>query len=160
MICSTFEDAGFRQNTLPAVGMFDVLEHVEDDAGFLRTLHETMIPDGRLYLTVPAYQWLWLAEDTYAGHFRRYTLSSLTSILNRAGFDVEFRSYMFSMAPIFVPDGASRTYCGSKRQLRARMRQKIMPRGLGPGYSIAFLPGSRTPSTTAALFLWGAVAWW
>lgn len=104
VICSTFEDAGFRQNTLPAVGMFDVLEHVEDDAGFLRTLHEAIVPGGRLYLTVPAYQWLWSAEDTYAGHFRRYTLSSLTSTLNGAGFDVEFRSYMFSIlpAPIFL----------------------------------------------------------
>jgi SAM-dependent methyltransferase len=104
VICSTFEDAGFRQNTLPAVGMFDVLEHVEDDAGFLRTLHEAMVPGGRLYLSVPAYQWLWSAEDIHAGHFRRYTLPSLALTLDRAGFDVEFGSYMFSIlpAPIFL----------------------------------------------------------
>jgi SAM-dependent methyltransferase len=104
VICSTFDDAGFRQNTLPAVGMFDVLEHVEDDAGFLRTLHQAMVPSGRLYLTVPAYQWLWSAEDTHAGHYRRYTLPSLTAALDRAGFEVEFRSYMFLIlpAPIFL----------------------------------------------------------
>jgi SAM-dependent methyltransferase len=100
VICSTFEDAGFRQHALPSVGMFDVLEHVEDDAGFLRALHEAMVPGGRLYLTVPAYQWLWSAEDTYAGHFRRYTLPSLTSTLDRAGFDLELRSYMFSILPL------------------------------------------------------------
>jgi SAM-dependent methyltransferase len=100
VICSTFEDAGFRQNTLPAVGMFDVLEHVEDDAGFLRTLHDAMVPGGRLYLTVPAYQWLWSAEDAHAGHFRRYTLSSLTLTLDRTGFDLVFRSYIFSILPV------------------------------------------------------------
>jgi SAM-dependent methyltransferase len=100
VICSTFEDAGFRQHTLPAVGMFDVLEHVEDDQGFLRALHDAIIPGGRFYLTVPAYQWLWSAEDTYAGHFRRYTLPSLTLTLDQAGFDVEFGSYMFSMLPL------------------------------------------------------------
>jgi SAM-dependent methyltransferase len=100
VICSTFEDAGFRRHTLPAVGMFDVLEHVEDDEGFLRTLHDAIVPGGRIYLTVPAYRWLWSAEDTYAGHFRRYTLPSLTLTLHRAGFDVEFRSYMFSMLPL------------------------------------------------------------
>lgn len=100
VICSTFEDAGFLQNALPAVGMFDVLEHVEDDQGFLRLLRGAIIPGGRFYLTVPAYQWLWSAEDTYAGHSRRYTLQSLTSTLDRAGFDVEFRSYMFSILPL------------------------------------------------------------
>ncbi len=163
VICSTFEDAGFRQNTLPAVGMFDVLEHVEDDTGFLRTLHEAMVPGGRLYLTVPAYQWLWSAEDTYAGHFRRYTLSSLTSTLNGAGFDVEFRSYMLSMlpAPIFLATEPP-VFTGVQRgQLRSESAAKDHGRaGLGTGYSIAFLLGNRTPSTTAAPFLWGAVAWW
>jgi SAM-dependent methyltransferase len=100
VICSTFEDAGFRQHTLPAVGMFDVLEHLEDDAGFLGTLHDAMVPGGRFYLTVPAYNWLWSAEDTLAGHFRRYTLTSLARTLDYAGFDVEFRSYLFSMLPL------------------------------------------------------------
>lgn len=100
VICSTFEDAGFGQRTLPAVGMFDVLEHVQDEEGFLRKLHDTMVPAGRLYLTVPAYKWLWSAEDTYAGHSRRYTLPSLTLALDRAGFDVEFGSYMFSILPL------------------------------------------------------------
>jgi SAM-dependent methyltransferase len=100
VICSTFQDAGFRRNALPAVGMFDVLEHVEDDRGFLRALHDAMVPGGRFYLTVPAYQWLWSAEDTHAGHFRRYTLPSLALTLDQAGFDVELGSYMFSILPL------------------------------------------------------------
>lgn len=102
VICSTFEDAGFRPKSLPAVGMFDVLEHVEDDEAFLRKLHDAMVPGGRFYLTVPSYQWLWSAEDTYAGHFRRYSLTSLTARLAAAGFECEFGSYLFAILPLPV----------------------------------------------------------
>jgi len=99
--CSTFEAAAFRDGSLPAAGMFDVLEHIEDDAAFLTQLHRAMAPSGRLYLTVPAYQALWSEADEYAGHFRRYTLSEIGSRLAAAGFAVEWASYFF--APLVVP---------------------------------------------------------
>jgi 2-polyprenyl-3-methyl-5-hydroxy-6-metoxy-1,4-benzoquinol methylase len=38
IICSTLEDAGFLKHTIPAIGIFDVLEHIEDDTAFLNTL--------------------------------------------------------------------------------------------------------------------------
>jgi hypothetical protein len=37
VVCSTLEDAGFKNNSLPALGVFDVLEHIEDDRGFFKT---------------------------------------------------------------------------------------------------------------------------
>jgi SAM-dependent methyltransferase len=100
VICATFEDAHFRLHSLPAVGLFDVLEHIEDGGQFLRMLGERLIVGGRIYLTVPAYRWLWSAEDVSAGHFRRYTLSSLARVLGQSGFDVEFASYIFSPLPV------------------------------------------------------------
>jgi SAM-dependent methyltransferase len=100
VICSTLEDAEFQAYSIPAIGLFDVLEHVEDDEGFLLTAQDRLIRGGRIYITVPAYPWLWSAEDVFAGHFRRYTLSSLTSRLNRAGFHIEFASYIFSLLPL------------------------------------------------------------
>jgi SAM-dependent methyltransferase len=96
LICSSFEDAEFNKNSLPAVGLFDVLEHIEDDISFLFKLGESLIADGRLYLTVPAYNFLWSDEDNYAGHFRRYTLKGIVSKLNSAGFVVEYSTYIFS----------------------------------------------------------------
>ena len=45
-ICSTLEDAGFKPHTIPAVGLFDVLEHVEHDVDFLRTLNTLLLPNG------------------------------------------------------------------------------------------------------------------
>jgi SAM-dependent methyltransferase len=100
VICATFEDAGFRAHSMPAAGLFDVLEHIADDGHFLRLLREKLIPGGRIYLTVPAYPWLWSAEDVSAGHFRRYTRASLASVLRQSGFEVEFASYIFSPLPL------------------------------------------------------------
>jgi len=107
VICATLEDADFRAHSVPAAGLFDVLEHIADDRHFLRVLRERLIPGGRIYLTVPAYGWLWSAEDVAAGHFRRYTRSSLASVLADAGFEVEFASYIFS--PLPLPILVSRT---------------------------------------------------
>jgi len=68
VICSTLEDAGFKPHLIPAVGLFDILEHVEDNIGFLTTIKTLLIPNGRLYITVPAYNFLRSVEDDYAGH--------------------------------------------------------------------------------------------
>lgn len=100
LVCSTLEDAGFRSGSLPAVGMFDVLEHIQEQEAFLRQVRELLVSGGRLYLTVPAYQLLWSADDDYAGHYRRYTLGSLQRVLNASGFRVVFASYIFFMLPL------------------------------------------------------------
>jgi 2-polyprenyl-3-methyl-5-hydroxy-6-metoxy-1,4-benzoquinol methylase len=39
--------------------MMDVLEHVDDDAGLLRSYAGRMPGDGRVLITVPAFEWLW-----------------------------------------------------------------------------------------------------
>lgn len=99
IICSTFELAGIRDNSIEAAGLFDVVEHIEDDLHFLKSIHKIMKPSGKLYITVPAYNMLWSAEDTYAGHFRRYTLSSLGQRLKEAGFNIIYSTYIFSILP-------------------------------------------------------------
>ena len=100
VICATAETAGFRPHTLPAVGLFDVIEHIEDDARFLRSIRSLLEPRGLLYATVPAYSWLWSDEDVAAGHYRRYTLKGIREVIEEAGFSIEFASYIFRFLPI------------------------------------------------------------
>lgn len=104
VIQSTLENAGFTRNSLPSAGLFDVLEHIQTDVEFLQTIHRHLQPSGLLYLTVPAYEFLWSKDDTYAGHFRRYTTRSLSARLEEAGFKMIFCSYLFSflVPPIFL----------------------------------------------------------
>lgn len=100
VICATLESAGFGPHVAPAVGLFDVLEHIADDVGFLCRLRDVLMQGGRLYITVPAYRLLWSVEDDYAGHFRRYTLRTLVSALQRSGFTIDFATYIFALLPV------------------------------------------------------------
>ena len=102
VICATTHTAKFKPETLPAIGVFDVVEHIEDVIGFLNHLWELLIPGGMLYLTVPAYQLLWSQEDVEGGHFRRYTLNNLEKKIMHCGFDISYSSYIFSYLPIIV----------------------------------------------------------
>jgi SAM-dependent methyltransferase len=100
VVCGTLEAAEFLNASVRAVGMFDVLEHVDDERALLGEIRRVLVPGGKLYLAVPAYRWLWSADDDFAGHFRRYTLRRLGGLLDRGGFRVLFASYFFSPLPL------------------------------------------------------------
>ena len=100
VICATTSTAGFRASTLGAIGLFDVIEHIEDDLAFLRSMRNLLKPGGRLYATVPAYPLLWSGEDPAAGHFRRYTGKSIGAVVQRAGFTLEYLTHIFRPLPL------------------------------------------------------------
>ncbi|KYG69890.1 hypothetical protein AZI85_15975 [Bdellovibrio bacteriovorus] len=96
---------GFKSTKPNAVvGLFDVIEHFDKPENVYKSIHENMPGVSKLILTVPAYNWLWSDEDIRAGHFRRYTMTSLRKELNDAGYEVVFSSYFFSflILPIFL----------------------------------------------------------
>lgn len=101
VVCSTLQDAGFHPHSFEAAGLFDVLEHIENDADFLDDLRKYMKPGGHLFLTVPAHRWLWSNNDRFSGHFRRYTAKNLTELLRACGFHVRYATYFFE--PLVVP---------------------------------------------------------
>jgi len=102
VICAGLEDLQFSAASISAAGMFDVLEHIEEEAAALQQVHSFLRPGGRLFLTVPAYQFLFSVDDAVAGHFRRYTVSSLERSLERSGFRVEFSTYFFAPLPPII----------------------------------------------------------
>lgn len=59
------------------VTLMDVIEHIEDDRGFLAELAGRLEPGTRLLVTVPALASLWSGWDVALGHHRRYDRKSL-----------------------------------------------------------------------------------
>jgi SAM-dependent methyltransferase len=88
----------------PAAGFFDVMEHIEDDQAFLENINRLLTHEGRIMLTVPAFQSLWSENDVQLGHFRRYTLGQLSTLLEKTGFRVTYATYFFSLvwAPMWL----------------------------------------------------------
>ena len=83
----------YPPESFDAVACFDVIEHVDDDAGAVRALTSLLVPGGWLIATVPAYQWMWSHHDELHHHKRRYTRAEMVKLFESAGLKVRRASY-------------------------------------------------------------------
>lgn len=103
------------------VAAFEVLEHIEDDHGALRTWAGWLRPGGTLLLSVPAHAGRWGATDVWAGHVRRYEREDLVNRVTEAGLRIRrLECYGFPLANVFDP-------------LRNRMHRAELRSDRGPG---------------------------
>lgn len=100
VICGSLEELHLPVESLPAVGVFDVLEHLEHPDELLSEIHRILQPGGILAVTVPAFRLLWSDVDIASGHYRRYRRSELRRLLVQAGFDLEYLNYHFVAAAL------------------------------------------------------------
>ena len=70
------------------IGMFDVLEHIEDDHRVLAQAHRALKPGGGLIVTVPQHRFLWSRYDEHAHHVRRYEAAEIAEKVAKAGFRI------------------------------------------------------------------------
>lgn len=73
--------------------LFDVLEHITDESGFLRAVLFHLAPEGRIILNVPAGQWAYSEYDRAVGHVRRYSIETLRETAARSQLRVEKWTY-------------------------------------------------------------------
>lgn len=98
--CSQFP---FTRLKPGGIGLFDVLEHIGDDVAFLKDIVSRCFPGTRIYVTVPAYNWLWSGSDDYALHFRRYSKSTLCKLAASCGLRVLCNAYFFGyLVPLIL----------------------------------------------------------
>jgi len=98
-------------NALPVRGesaslilAMDVLEHLEDDANGIRELYRSLGKEGILFLTVPAFRFLWGVQDFVTGHKRRYSKDEILTKLREQNFEIVRSSHFnfFLFFPILV----------------------------------------------------------
>ena len=78
----------------------DVLEHIPDDAGAVEWLHQHLKPDGLVFITVPAHQFLWTQMDDVLFHHRRYTKESLIALFDNKFEILECHYYNLFLFPV------------------------------------------------------------
>jgi glycosyltransferase involved in cell wall biosynthesis len=115
---------------------FEVLEHVEDDLGFLADAHALLTPGGHMLVSVPAHQDRFSAWDEMVGHVRRYEREELRARFEEAGFQVEVLwSYGYPLANLLelVRRGVAVPGPGSSEGLHLRTAEsgnRVPARGL------------------------------
>jgi hypothetical protein len=84
--------------------MLDVIEHVEDDAGFVTsTVGDVLAEGGMALVSVPAYQGLFSSHDSELRHYRRYSPAACRRLLERSGLDIVREGGLFHvLLPIRV----------------------------------------------------------
>jgi SAM-dependent methyltransferase len=70
-----------------ALVAFNVLEHIPDHVGALRSAHRMLRPGSAVIMLVPAFEFAMSRFDRRVGHVRRYTRASLESAFACAGLE-------------------------------------------------------------------------
>jgi hypothetical protein len=69
----------------------------------MRQVRQALRPGGRFIITVPQYQWMWSTLDELVHHKRRYGARDLEEKLQRAGFEVIYRtSFVTALFPLML----------------------------------------------------------
>jgi SAM-dependent methyltransferase len=91
----------FTDDTFDAIVMLDALEHIAEDINSLTEAHRVLTPGGRVFITVPAHQFLYSQWDRVLQHHRRYSRRKLGTVLSEAGLRVDLLRYHNLIA--FIP---------------------------------------------------------
>ncbi len=92
-------DLPYADESFDLVCAFDVIEHVADDAKAIEEMKRVCKKNGHIFITVPAFQFLWSKHDEVNHHFRRYTKKSLLSVMLHP--PIVFISYFNTL--LFIP---------------------------------------------------------
>lgn len=79
--------------------MFDVLEHIENDDEFLNNEAYDLLKDnGKIIITVPAFQFLFSEHDKFLKHFRRYDKKMIKELVKKTNYNmINFHYFYFSL---------------------------------------------------------------
>ena len=128
----TLDKLQFPKNSIKCIGIFDVLEHLENPNEVLDEIYRVLEPGGLLVTSVPAHQWLFSDFDKSIGHFRRYSRKKIVSTLEDSGFLNNMTQFIFSflVLPAFVlrtvPSKFGRKHTSAETKETTRNQQKML----------------------------------
>jgi SAM-dependent methyltransferase len=124
-----FEERAEFEEAYEFLVLFDVIEHVDDQAAFLARASDFVRPGGAIAINVPARQELFSAYDDQAGHLRRYSLESLSKVVGEAGLNEKASTYWgYPLVPLLWL---------RKQILRNIRADRVIESGFSPRNSVA-----------------------
>ena len=125
----------FEQNYFDWVCAFDVIEHVEDDKKAVSEMNRVCKKNGKICITVPAFQSLWSHHDEINQHFKRYTMNEIQNsfdlqsdrLNNENSFKILRKTYFNSF--LFIPIWLF-------RKLNFLIPQQFIGKGSGSDFEI------------------------
>lgn len=108
----------FTEQRYDLICMFDVLEYIEQDVEALITIKPLLKKGGRLFITVPAYEWLYGTHDKFVHNKKRYSAKKMQKNVEQAGFKLIKMTYFNTLLfPLMA---------------LVRLKEKLMPNNTVP----------------------------
>lgn len=94
----------YADESFDLVCLFDTIEHIEDDRAVMREVARILKPGGSVFVSVPAYQFLFSNNDRIAQHHRRYTRGRLAEVFRAADLRVRRNTHAnVLLFPLILP---------------------------------------------------------
>jgi len=91
------EKLPYPEGCFDAACLFDVLEHLPDEAPALMEAQRVLKPGGMLFISVPLHPELWSRHDMRCGHYRRYRKGEVIRLFEGYGFRLVERRFFMSL---------------------------------------------------------------
>jgi len=114
----------FRPESFDTILALDVIEHLDDDVGFLRNAATVCRRGGTVVAAVPAYQALWSQHDVTFEHRRRYDAHQLEAVVRAAGLTPMRTTYTNTF---IFPVAAAWRLLSSRLGLGRKIRHDFWP---------------------------------
>lgn len=111
VLSSTLKNKGFKvcmsidsyaDNSIQNVVSFNVFEHIENDCKAFSEIYKKLNTDGKFFLFLPAFSFLYSSFDKRLGHYRRYDKDKLETMLKNCGYKIETSFYFDSLGFLFA----------------------------------------------------------
>jgi len=92
LVCAEGDRTPFKNDTFDLITSLSVIEHIDEDAGFVREMNRICKDNGRVVFSTSAFDFLWSKHDVANRHKRRYTKKYLREIITKH-FTIEKITY-------------------------------------------------------------------
>lgn len=121
-------DCPLPENHVDAVIMLNVLEHMEQDDIAIQQVYRILKPGGIAIFEVPSGPNLFDIYDKFMLHYRRYNMTTLTSLVQNQNFHVTQKSHLgFFLYPMFfvVKKHNQKLIMRSADEIKTRVENQI-----------------------------------
>jgi 2-polyprenyl-3-methyl-5-hydroxy-6-metoxy-1,4-benzoquinol methylase len=95
IFCQQFDQSFQPQEQFDLILMLDLLEHLPFPQDALEHAKSLLSPNGKILMTVPAFQALWTNHDDLNHHFIRYDKNNFASLVSNVGIHIDQLRYLF-----------------------------------------------------------------
>ena len=97
-------------------------------SGSSELYRQSLDNDGRILITVPAFQFMWSGHDVFLEHRRRYSIDSIEAVVRSAGLIPQKSRYFFgSLFPLIATMRMLRRVLVERGAMAARSDLKVYP---------------------------------